>query len=37
VVVAHALRCENWAHRRHQSKPPVRMNGESPSADAATA
>jgi hypothetical protein len=37
VVVAHALRCENWAHRRHQSKPPVRMNGESPSAEAATA
>jgi hypothetical protein len=37
VVVAHALRCENWAHRRHQSKPPVRMNGESPSGEAATA
>jgi hypothetical protein len=36
VVVAHALRCENWAHRRHR-KPPVRMDGDTPSAEAASA
>ena len=27
VVAAHALRCQNWAHRRNRSKPPVRMDG----------
>ena len=37
VVVAHALRCENWAHRRQHGKPPVRMEGDAPSAEAATA
>jgi hypothetical protein len=37
VVVAHALRCANWAHRRHHSKPPVRMDGDTRSGQAATA
>src|SRR4051812_38874224 len=37
VVVAHALGCENWTHRRHRSKPPVRVNGDTPSQEAATA
>jgi len=36
VVVAHALRCENWAHRRRHSKPPTRIGGDA-AADAATA
>jgi hypothetical protein len=36
VVVAHALCCENWAHRRRHSKPPVRIDGDT-SAEAATA
>ena len=37
VVVAHALRCENWAYRRRQNKPPVRIDGGDTSAEAATA
>ncbi len=37
VVVAHALSCENWVHRRQRSKPPVRLDGDTPSAEAATA
>lgn len=37
VVVAHALRCENWATRRHHGKPPVRIDGGTPSSEAATA
>jgi hypothetical protein len=37
VVVAHALRCENWAHRRRHNKPPVRLDGDTPAAEAATA
>jgi hypothetical protein len=37
LVVAHALRCENWVHRRRHSKPAVRMDGDTPSAEAATA
>jgi hypothetical protein len=26
VVVAHALRCENWTHRRSRGKPPARLD-----------
>ena len=37
VVMAHALRCQNWQHRRHRSKPPVRIEGDTPSAEATTA
>jgi hypothetical protein len=36
VVVAHALRCENWVHRRRHNKPPARIDGDT-SAEAATA
>ena len=36
VVVAHALRCENWTHRRSRSKPPARVDA-STSPKAATA
>jgi hypothetical protein len=37
VVIAHALRCENWAHRRHHGKPPVRVDRDTPSSQAASA
>ena len=38
VVVAHALRCENWTHRRRHSKPAVRVGGgEKASPEAASA
>jgi hypothetical protein len=37
LVVAHALRCENWVHRRRHSKPPIRMDGDTPPAEAASA
>jgi hypothetical protein len=37
VVIAHALRCENWEHRRHHSKPPVRVERDTPPPQAATA
>ena len=37
VVVAHALCCQNWTHRRHRSKPPVRLGGEASPPRAATA
>jgi hypothetical protein len=37
VVVAHALRCRNWAHRRTPgSKPPARIDGQAPEAQTAT-
>jgi hypothetical protein len=37
VVVAHALRCQNWAHRRTRGgKPPARIDGNAPPAQAAT-
>lgn len=37
VVVAHALRCQNWAHRRTRGgKPPARIDGDAPPAQAAT-
>jgi hypothetical protein len=37
VVIAHALRCENWAHRRHRTKPPVRLESSTPPPAAASA
>jgi hypothetical protein len=37
VVIAHALRCENWVHRRQRSKPPVRLDSDTPPAAAASA
>ena len=37
VVTAHALSCENWVHRRHHGKPPVRLGGDTPPSQAASA
>jgi hypothetical protein len=37
VVVAHALCCENWTHRRRHGKPAVRVGGDTPPAQAASA
>jgi hypothetical protein len=37
VVIAHALRCENWVHRRDRSKPPVRLDSGTPPSQAASA
>ena len=31
IVVAHALSCENWVHRRSHSKPAARMDAREPS------
>jgi hypothetical protein len=35
IVVAHALRCQNWVHRRASAKPPVRIESRAPSRQAA--
>jgi len=35
LVVAHALRCQNWEHRRPGARPPVRLEGRAPSRQAA--
>ena len=37
VVVAHALRCENWVQRRRHSKAPIRIDGDTPPTEAASA
>lgn len=35
IVVAHALRCRNWEHRRAAARPPARLEGRAPSRQAA--